>query len=61
MKTFLFTYQSFTTPDILLTKLMQRYNVPKRPANVPEDKYKSEVQIIRNRVCNGKNLFLFFF
>ncbi|KYQ96865.1 Ras guanine nucleotide exchange factor [Tieghemostelium lacteum] len=29
VKTFLMTYQSFCTPEKLLTKLIQRYNVPK--------------------------------
>lgn len=35
MKTFLLTYQSFTTPSLLLEKLLQRYNVP---SIYPQDK-----------------------
>lgn len=35
MKTFMLTYQSFTTPPLLLEKLLQRYNVP---ATCPEDR-----------------------
>jgi hypothetical protein len=35
MKTFMLTYQSFTTPSLLLEKLLQRYNVP---SSYPADK-----------------------
>ena len=34
VKTFLLTYQSFTTPESLLMKLIERYNVI-RPVGMP--------------------------
>lgn len=53
MKTFLYTYQSFTTPDTLLKKLIERYHVPV-PKGGADDKFKTEVQQpIRSRVCSG--------
>jgi glycine hydroxymethyltransferase/Rap guanine nucleotide exchange factor 1 len=56
MRVFLYTYQSFTTPEMLLKKLIQRYHVP-IPKGMEEDKFKTELQQpIRLRVCNG-NLF----
>jgi hypothetical protein len=36
MKTFITTYQSFTTPSKLLEKLIQRYDAPAN--KVPKDK-----------------------
>lgn len=45
MKTFLMTYKSFTTPEKLLNKLLQRYNVPK---HIPEE----EKQRIHIRILN---------
>ena len=54
MKTFLFTYRSFTTPEKLLKKLIQYYNAP-IPKGVEEEKYLIDVQQpIRHRVCAGK-------
>ena len=53
--TFLLTYQSFTTADIFLNKLMQRFNVPpNNPASGLSDAdYEVHVQMpIRMRVCN---------
>jgi hypothetical protein len=50
LPTFLMTYQSFTTPEKLLQKLVQRYNVP---ANFEaDDEGKKKAQRIRARVCN---------
>ena len=52
LKTFLLTYRSFTTPEILLEKLMQRYAVPiPEGVNMP-DFLKNVQQPIRLRVCN---------
>ncbi|KAJ3424532.1 ras guanine nucleotide exchange factor i-related [Anaeramoeba flamelloides] len=48
IKTFLMTYQSFTTPKKLLTKLIQRFNIPSEK----EEIYKGRKKIIRLRVCN---------
>lgn len=44
---FLLTYQSFTTPKKLLSKLIQRYLIPVR-ANLDE----KSIQTIQLRVCN---------
>jgi hypothetical protein len=52
MKIFLYIYQSFTSPEMLLKKLIQRYHVP-FPKGMPEDKFKTELQQpIRTRVCS---------
>ncbi|KAJ6248294.1 ras guanine nucleotide exchange factor i-related [Anaeramoeba flamelloides] len=51
MKTFLMTYQSFTTPSKLLNKLMQRYHVP-MTEGITEEEYKIKKQCIQIRVCN---------
>ncbi|KAJ6248271.1 ras guanine nucleotide exchange factor i-related [Anaeramoeba flamelloides] len=48
LKTFLMTYQSFTTPRILLYKLIDRYNIPKEKQIL----YQNRVQQIKLRVCN---------
>ncbi|KAF2074781.1 hypothetical protein CYY_003927 [Polysphondylium violaceum] len=45
LKTFLMTYQSFCTPEILMSKLIQRYNVP---SSVSE----SSTRTIQIRVIN---------
>lgn len=51
MKTFLLTYQSFTTPAKLLQKLIQRYHVPQK-SGVPDDEYKKICVVIQLRVVN---------
>merc|ERR1712130_545197 len=35
MKTFITTYRSFTTPEVLLDKLIQRYHVPESSGEEP--------------------------
>ncbi|KAJ3444236.1 ras guanine nucleotide exchange factor i-related [Anaeramoeba flamelloides] len=50
IKTFLMTYQSFTTPKILLYKLFERYHVPKM-SELNEEEYKKKRQCIQLRVC----------
>jgi son of sevenless-like protein len=47
LNTFLVTYRSFTVPEILLAKLLERYQVPNKPAykNINQDWEKIKVQI----------------
>lgn len=45
-KTFLLTYQSFTTPENLLKKLSQRYKVPENKFDV------NQTKVIQLRVIN---------
>ncbi|KAJ6249389.1 ras guanine nucleotide exchange factor i-related [Anaeramoeba flamelloides] len=47
-KTFVMTYQSFTTPKILLTKLIQRFHIPQKYEKILKNKKK----LIQFRVCN---------
>ncbi|KAJ3269435.1 Son of sevenless 2, partial [Borealophlyctis nickersoniae] len=51
VKTFLLTYQSFTTPILFLRKLIERYHVPRsRRETWPSfEKYRTTIQL---RVCN---------
>ena len=39
------TFRSFVTPEILLTKLIQRYNVPKNIFNEKEKKKRIQIRI----------------
>ncbi|GAM22694.1 hypothetical protein SAMD00019534_058690 [Acytostelium subglobosum LB1] len=50
-KTFLLTYQSFTTNEKLLQKLIQRYQVPQRPGQ-SDDEWKKIAIPIQLRVVN---------
>lgn len=53
MKTFLLTYQSFTTPGILFEKLLERYYVPwMRYQGVPFDVFDKTRLKVQLRVCN---------
>lgn len=53
MKTFLLTFQSFTSPEILLRKLIERYHVPRNKSKLQSfgefEKYRQKIQL---RVCN---------
>eukprot|EP01098_Paradermamoeba_levis_P016727 TRINITY_DN9231_c0_g1_i1.p1 TRINITY_DN9231_c0_g1~~TRINITY_DN9231_c0_g1_i1.p1 ORF type:complete len:652 (-),score=199.83 TRINITY_DN9231_c0_g1_i1:128-2083(-) len=52
VKTFLMTYQSFTTPEKLLSKLIQRYHVPQQEG-ISEQEWKNTIVMpIQLRVCN---------
>ncbi|KYR00579.1 Ras guanine nucleotide exchange factor [Tieghemostelium lacteum] len=54
-KTFLLTYQSFTTPEKLLQKLVQRYHVPIEKlskSGLAEHMIKNQVSVIQLRVVN---------
>ena len=56
LKTFLVTYRSFTTPDVLLEKLIERFNVPDLPTHtnstISDQEWKSQVLQIKLRVGN---------
>eukprot|EP01111_Echinosteliopsis_oligospora_P017271 TRINITY_DN7421_c0_g1_i1.p1 TRINITY_DN7421_c0_g1~~TRINITY_DN7421_c0_g1_i1.p1 ORF type:complete len:314 (-),score=77.92 TRINITY_DN7421_c0_g1_i1:666-1607(-) len=50
-KTFLMTYQSFSTPEKLFAKLLQRFSVPKNYLGGSEEG-KQAIVMIQLRVCN---------
>jgi hypothetical protein len=53
-KTFLCTYRSFTVPEMLLAKLLERYKVPDTPIdpNIPEEEWKNMKFQIQIRTGN---------
>lgn len=57
VKTFLLTYQSFATPDKLLRKLIERYNVV-RPGVMPLVEFAQMRQTIQARVINALRLWV---
>ncbi len=57
MKTFLYTYQSFATPDRLLRKLLERYNVV-RPEGMSPQGFAVMKQTIQARVINALKLWV---
>lgn len=57
MKTFLLTYQSFATPDKLLRKLIERYNVV-RPSHMSVTEFSHMRQTIQARVINALRLWV---
>ena len=59
VKTFLFTYQAFTTPEKLLRKLIERYNVV-RPEGMPLKEFGVMRQTIQARVINALRLWVDF-
>ncbi|KAL6078080.1 Ras guanine nucleotide exchange factor, variant 2 [Balamuthia mandrillaris] len=60
VKTFITTFQSFTTPQVLFEKLMQRFNVPlSTKGDVPEEQWiKHMVLPIQIRVVNVLGLWM---
>lgn len=56
MKTFILTYRSFTTPEMLLSKLIERYFVPRNMGFVDKDiifsQFEKQRQKIQLRLCN---------
>ncbi len=57
VKTFLLTYQSFATPDKLLRKLIERYNVV-LPEGMPRSQFGHIRQTIQARVINALRLWV---
>ena len=60
LKTFITTYQSFTTTDLFFQKLVERYNVPhEKHTDIPEEQWKQNIVIpIQVRVYNVIKLWL---
>lgn len=57
VKTFLLTYQSYATPDKLLRKLIERYNVV-RPSGMSLGEFSQMRQTIQARVINALRLWV---
>ena len=57
VKTFLYTYQSFATPEKLLKKLIERYNVV-RPDGMSIRQFAVLRQTIQARVINALRLWV---
>ena len=57
VKTFLLTYQSYATPDKLLRKLIERYNVV-RPSGMSLAEFSQMRQTIQARVINALRLWV---
>ena len=57
VKTFLYTYQSFATPQRLLRKLIERYNVV-RPSGMSFKSFAVMKQTIQARVINAFKLWV---
>lgn len=57
VKTFLYTYQSFATPDRLLRKLIERYNVV-RQVGQSNKAFAVMKQTIQARVINALKLWV---
>jgi len=52
-RTFMMTLQTFIEPEIFVQKMIERYNVPAAPPNVPEEDYAHDVKNpVQMRVCN---------
>lgn len=54
VKTFITTFRSFTTPDLLFQKIVERYDVPRdQQSDIPDEQWKQNVVLpIQIRVCN---------
>ena len=57
VKTFLYTYQSFATPEKLLKKLIERYNVV-QPGGLSFQEFTMLRQTIQARVINALRLWV---